>query len=72
MHVPLLQRSHVMMFDRWYVFIIITFLIWGTQAPFLKMLSDELPPLLLNLLGEVERPLDEAIGIHEGAGKTET
>ena len=39
-----------MKFDRWYALIIITFLIWGTQHPCLKLLSDELPPLLINLV----------------------
>src|SRR5947209_3857361 len=35
---------------RWYVLLVITFIIWGTQHPPLKILSAELPPFLLNLL----------------------
>ena len=39
-----------MKFDKWYLLIIVTFLIWGTQHPFLKILSDALPPLVINVL----------------------
>ena len=36
--------------DKWYLLIIVTFLIWGTQHPFLKMLSDALSPFIINVL----------------------
>jgi drug/metabolite transporter (DMT)-like permease len=39
-----------MIFDRWNVLIIIAFIVWGTMHPPLKILSDELPPLLMNFL----------------------
>ena len=39
-----------MKLDKWYLLIICTFLIWGTQHPFLKILSDALPPLVINVL----------------------
>lgn len=47
LHISLLK---IMKSDRWYILIILTFLIWGTQHPCLKLLSDELPPLLINLV----------------------
>lgn len=39
-----------MILDRWNVLIIIVFIVWGTMHPPLKILSDELPPLLMNFL----------------------
>jgi drug/metabolite transporter (DMT)-like permease len=39
-----------MIFERWNVFIIIVFLVWGTMHPPLKILSNELPPFLINFL----------------------
>lgn len=36
--------------DKWYLLIILTFLIWGTQHPFLKILSNALPSLVINVL----------------------
>ena len=36
--------------DKWYFLIIVTFLLWGTQHPFLKMLSDALSPFVINVL----------------------
>ena len=36
--------------DKWYLLIILTFLLWGTQHPFLKILSGALPPLVTNVL----------------------
>lgn len=34
----------------WYVFLIITFLVWGTQHPPIKVLSGEISPFLFNFL----------------------
>ena len=39
-----------MKLDKWYLLIILTFLLWGTQHPFLKMLSDALSPFVINVL----------------------
>ncbi|MBD3305101.1 EamA family transporter [candidate division KSB3 bacterium] len=39
-----------MTLDRWNILIILTFVVWGTMHPPLKIVSDALPPLLVNLL----------------------
>lgn len=35
---------------KWYLIIIVTFIIWGTQHPALKILSGKMSPILFNLL----------------------
>jgi len=34
----------------WYIFLVITFLVWGTQHPPIKILSGEMGPFLFNFL----------------------
>ena len=41
-----MQKSGV----SWYVVIILTFLLWGTQHPPIKILSGEISPVLFNFL----------------------
>lgn len=35
---------------KWYILVILTFIIWGTQHPPIKILSGEIPPFLFNFL----------------------